>query len=148
MAVKLTFNTLLPMLYLYFRSIYLFYIIPSLSLSSRTFTGPQHYSCTFFKGIHINGSFHILENSRHDLLYWDLCPEFFLYLRVSVFPLHKFSFQFRLVGTNPCLAHLQTFIWLKIAFPSLNFTLFILLSHQLFGDRPLFKLGVFCFHFE
>ena len=40
-AVRLTFNPLLPMLYLYFHSIYLFHIIPSSCLSSRPFTGPQ-----------------------------------------------------------------------------------------------------------
>ena len=42
LAVRLTFNTLLPMLYLYFHSIYLFHIIPSLCLSFGLFTGPQH----------------------------------------------------------------------------------------------------------
>ena len=41
LAIRLMFNTLLPMLYLYFRSIYLFHIIPSLYLSSEPFTGPQ-----------------------------------------------------------------------------------------------------------
>ena len=40
MAVRLTFNTLLPMLYLYFRLMYLFHVIPSSCLSSRPFTGP------------------------------------------------------------------------------------------------------------
>ena len=43
-AVRLTFNTLLPMLYLYFHSIYLFHIILSLCLSCRPFTGPQQYT--------------------------------------------------------------------------------------------------------
>ena len=42
MAVRLTFNTLLPMLYLYFRSIYLFHVILSSCLSSKLFIGPQH----------------------------------------------------------------------------------------------------------
>ena len=44
LAVRLTFNTLLPMLYLYFRSIYLFHVIPSSCLSSGPFTGPQQLS--------------------------------------------------------------------------------------------------------
>ena len=43
MAVRLTFNTLLPMPYLYFRSIYLFHVIPSSCLSSEPFTGPQQH---------------------------------------------------------------------------------------------------------
>ena len=41
MAVRLTFNTLLLMLYLYFCLIYLFHVIPSLCLSSGPFTDPQ-----------------------------------------------------------------------------------------------------------
>ena len=41
LAVRLTFNTLLPMLYLSFRSTYLFHVIPSSCLSSGSFTGPQ-----------------------------------------------------------------------------------------------------------
>ena len=41
MAVRLTFNTLLPMLYLYFRSIYLFHVILSSCFSSGSFTGQQ-----------------------------------------------------------------------------------------------------------
>ena len=41
LAVRLMFNSLLPMLYLYFHSIYLFYVIPSSCLSSRSFTGLQ-----------------------------------------------------------------------------------------------------------
>ena len=41
LAVRLTLNTLLHMLYLYFHSIYLFHVIPSLCLSSGPFTDPQ-----------------------------------------------------------------------------------------------------------
>ena len=42
LAVRLTFNTLLPMLYLYFRSIYLLHVIPSSCLSSWPFTVQEH----------------------------------------------------------------------------------------------------------
>ena len=45
MAIRLSFNTLLLMLYLYFRPIYLFHVIPSLSLSSRSFTDPEQIEC-------------------------------------------------------------------------------------------------------
>ena len=41
LAVRLMFNSLLPMLYLYFHSIYLFHVIPSSCLSSGPFTGPR-----------------------------------------------------------------------------------------------------------
>ena len=44
MAVRQTLNTLLPMLYLYFRSIYLFHVILNSCFSSGPFTGPQQYT--------------------------------------------------------------------------------------------------------
>ena len=44
--------------------------------------------------------------SQHDLLHWQLCPEPFLYWRVSMFPLHGLSFPLRLVVAKPCLAYL------------------------------------------
>ena len=51
LAVRLTFNALLPMLYLYFRSIYLFHVILSSCLSSGSLTGPQqlvNFFCFLF----------------------------------------------------------------------------------------------------
>ena len=42
LAVRLMFNSLLPILYLYFYSIYLFRVISSSCLSSGPFTGPRH----------------------------------------------------------------------------------------------------------
>ena len=37
------------------------------------------YSWTFFNEIISHGSFHILEDSQHDLLYWSLHSELFLH---------------------------------------------------------------------
>ena len=72
--------------------------------------------------------------------------ELFLYLRVSVFPLHGLSFPLRLLLTHQCLAHLLTFFTktcfsVHIPYSSVNFTSFALLSQQKFNDRPLFKPG-------
>ena len=65
LAVKLTFNTLLPMMYLYFHSIYLFHVIPSLCLSFWPFTGPQQSSCFFFGGGGRSG--------YRESFQWDFC---------------------------------------------------------------------------
>ena len=42
----------------------------------------------------------------HPLLYLPLCPDFFLYRRVNMFPLHGRPFRLKLVVANPGLAHL------------------------------------------
>ena len=51
------------------------------------------YSYTFFKEINCDGFLHVPEDCQHGLLYWLLCLKHFLYWRVSVFPLHRQSFQ-------------------------------------------------------
>ena len=50
--------------------------------------------------------FHVSEHYQHDLLYWLLHLEPFLYRRVSVFPHHGLSFWLKLVSVNPHLAYL------------------------------------------
>ena len=54
--------------------------------------GSTIYSCTFFKEICADESFHIPEHYQHDLLYLTATPRTFLYQRVSVFLLHGLSF--------------------------------------------------------
>ena len=44
------------------------------------------YIGTFIKEINCVGSFHVSEDTQHDLLYWPLILELFLYKRGSVFP--------------------------------------------------------------
>ena len=95
------------------------------------------YNSTCFKEINSDGFFHVLEHCLDYFLYWPLCQELFLYLKVSVFSLHKRSFQLRLVLANTCLTHLLTYFTHSFV----NFTWFTLLGHQRFDDRSLFKRG-------
>ena len=59
------------------------------------------YICSFYKDINNDGSFHVPEDYQHDLLYWPLYKELFLYW--SVFPHQGLSFQLFIVA-NSCLA--------------------------------------------
>ena len=71
MAVRLTFNTLLPMLYLSFCSIYLFHIIPSPCLSSRPFTGPQHiHKVIMAKLTDIHNKTNIYEWKQYGIIFY------------------------------------------------------------------------------
>ena len=82
LVVRLTFNTLLSMVYLYFHSIYLFHVIPSLCLSSRPFTNPQQLyfpsAITFFFLVH---KLILLLWSSHIFTQWGwlilFCPDHF-----------------------------------------------------------------------
>ena len=48
--------------------------------------------------------FHVQEDCQHDFLYKILHPEFFLYLRISVFPLHGLSFFMQTHSDKPKLS--------------------------------------------
>ena len=88
-----------------------------------------------------------LKDCQHDLLYWLLYPELFLYQRIRTFPLHGLLFWLRLVVASLCWANLETFFdseffAICITYTSVNSTLLVLFSHQIFDERPLFKPGV------
>ena len=92
-------------------------------------------SCTFLKVINSNGFFKIPEDCQHDLLYSWLRPVLFLYHWVGVLPPHGLSFRL--------LKHLldRTKFSVGIIYFTLNFTCFVLLNHQRFNERTLFKTG-------
>ena len=64
------FNTLLPMLYLYFRLIFLFQIIPSSCLSSGPFTGLQHTDIYIYIYIYIYYGTYLTDCNELFLLLW------------------------------------------------------------------------------
>ena len=86
--------------------------------------GSAVYSYTLSIEINRNGSFHIPKHCQHDLHYWLLCPELFLYQTVSMFPLRGLSFLvkpickdlFLLKHASPHKLHIvYTFQLLKIS---------------------------------
>ena len=66
-------------------------------LPKKLAVGSTVNSCTFFKEINSDGSFYVPKDYQHDLLYWLLCLELFLYRRVSVFPFHGLPFSLILI---------------------------------------------------
>ena len=102
------------------------------------------YSCIF--EINNDGSFYVSEDCQHDLIYWLLYPELFLYWRVSVLPLHQLSFRHFAHSGKPMFSPFVKIFLTKICFfvkithCSENF-IWVTLSHQEFDDRPLFKPG-------
>ena len=98
----------------------------------------------FFKEINCNGSFCISE-TWHSLL--TAVPRIFLYNRISVStPWIVFSTQVH--NGKPIFSQFVNIFLTKtcssidIAYSSVNFKWFALLSHQKLDDRLLFKLGV------
>ena len=78
--------------------------------------GSTVYSCSFFKKINSDGSFHVSKDSQHDLLYWLLHLELF-----SLSESQGFStiwaktykpeyFQFNIIVANSCLVHSNIFL--------------------------------------
>ena len=88
----------------------------------------------FFKEINNDSTFCIEEDCQHDLLYCLLRLELF-FLSESAFSLRRRHFRHRFVIANPCLSHFYTFLTqtcfsTHIDCSSVNFTWFVLLSHQ------------------
>ena len=104
----------------------------------------------FYKEITPDGFFHVPKDFQYDLLYWLLLLELFLYLRICV------SVTWTVFLTQACsgksmfspLVNIflnKTCFFIHITHSSVNFTWFILLSHQKFDDRTLFKPGLLWF---
>ena len=114
------------------------------------------YSWTFFKEFSRDYSFHATEDYQHDLLYWPLRLETFLFFRETV-SFHSMSCLF--VSGSKWQTHVNSFFFLLFFLRSMflrthrtffcNFKWFALPVH--IDERHLFKFGVLCLlyrHFE
>ena len=108
-------------------------------------TGNILYSCTFFREISSNGSFHISEDYIVPL-YWLLHPEL-LFTRESVY-CHCMDFLNQACSGKPIYKDFfffflpNTWFSVYITQSSVNFTWFALLNHQKFDDGPLFNASM------
>ena len=80
--------------------------------------GNTIYSCTFFKEINSDGSFHVPEDFQHDLLYWLLNPELFCFTLLESLCVSTQNF---LLLENQCVS-----------------TLWTIISTQACSDKPMF----------